>query len=58
MAERPEDRYATPGALVRAAGATVPAGDGPTSVAVSPDGRRAYVTVLNDAVVRVHDLAA
>jgi serine/threonine-protein kinase len=33
-------------------------GDGPTSVAVSPDGRRAYVTNLNDATVVVYQLTA
>ena len=30
----------------------------PRSVTFSPDGSRAYVTVLDEAAVRVHDLAA
>jgi len=38
--------------------ASPPTGDGPTSVGVSPDGRRAYVTNLNSATVLVFDLAA
>ncbi|MGY1787198.1 protein kinase domain-containing protein [Geodermatophilus sp. SYSU D00698] len=38
--------------------ASVPTGDGPTSVAVSPDGLRAYVTNLNDATVVVYELTA
>ena len=38
--------------------ATIPTGDGPTSVSVTPDGRRAYVTNLNDGTVRVLDIAA
>src|SRR4029079_2550725 len=37
--------------------ATVPTGDGPTSVAVAPDGRRAYVTNLNDGTHTVLDVA-
>ena len=37
---------------------TVPTGDGPTSVGVAPDGRRAYVTNLNDGTLTVLDVAA
>jgi len=38
--------------------ATVPTGDAPTSVAVLPDGRRAYVTNLHDGTLTVLNLAA
>ena len=36
--------------------ANVPVGRGPTSVAVAPDGRRAYVTNLDDGTVTVLDV--
>jgi DNA-binding beta-propeller fold protein YncE len=35
----------------------VPVGRGPTSVAVRPDGRQAYVTNLDDGTVTVLNLA-
>jgi DNA-binding beta-propeller fold protein YncE len=35
--------------------ATVPTGNSPTSVAVAPDGRRAYVTNLKDGTLTVLD---
>jgi len=38
--------------------ATIPTGNGPSSVAVLPDGRRAYVTNLDDGTVRILDLTA
>ena len=36
--------------------ATVPTGDSPTSIAVAPDGRRAYVTNLRDGTLTVLDV--
>jgi len=38
--------------------ATIPTGKGPTSVSVTPDGRRAYVTNLDDGTVRILDISA
>ena len=38
--------------------ARVPAGDGPTSVDVAPDGVKAYVTDLNSATVTVLTVGA
>ena len=38
--------------------ATVPTGHSPTSVAVAPDGRRAYVTNLRDGTLTILDVAA
>jgi DNA-binding beta-propeller fold protein YncE len=35
--------------------ATVPTGNSPTSVAVAPDGRRAYVTNLKDGTLTILD---
>jgi DNA-binding beta-propeller fold protein YncE len=37
--------------------ARLPVGDGPTSVAVLPDGSRAYVSVLNAGVLVPLDVA-
>jgi serine/threonine-protein kinase len=36
----------------------IPTGGSPTSVAVTPDGRRAFVTNFADGTVRVLDTAA
>ena len=33
-------------------------GDGPTSIAVMPNGKRAYLTNLNEGTVRILDIAA
>ena len=38
--------------------ARIPTGDSPSSVSVTPDGRRAYVTNLGDGTVRILDTAA
>ena len=38
--------------------ATITTGDGPTSISVMPNGKRAYVTNLNDGTVRILDIAA
>jgi serine/threonine-protein kinase len=38
--------------------ARIPSGNSPTSVAVTPDGRRALVTNYRDRTVRVLELAA
>ena len=38
--------------------ARIPTGNSPTSISVTPDGRRGYVTNLDDGTVRVLDLAA
>ena len=37
--------------------ATIPTGDAPTSVAVLPNGRKAYVSNLNTGTLTVLDLA-
>ena len=36
--------------------ATIPIDDGPTSIGITPDGRRAYVTALNSSKVYILDL--
>ncbi|GAA3083628.1 hypothetical protein GCM10010464_54590 [Pseudonocardia yunnanensis] len=38
--------------------ATIPVGDGPTSIVVRPDGTQAYVTTLNSGTIVVLDITA
>jgi DNA-binding beta-propeller fold protein YncE len=44
-------------ALTGAVTARIPTGASPTSISVSPDGRRAFVTNFGDGTVRLLDTA-
>ena len=57
MANVDDDTVSVIDAATMTVTATVPTGDAPTSVAVLPNGRAAYVTNLHDGTLTVLNLA-